>query len=134
VKAPVLPSIDFRAILRDFQNLNPRDVGAWPVVPRVSVLVGVLLLILLAGWFLVWVDQLEALQAKQRTELNLREEFVVKKKQAVNLDLYIQQLNEIDRSCFVTYQNRGMSAGRVRIAIYLDTTISLFDILPDHTN
>ena len=59
---------------------------------------GVLLLILLAGWFLVWVDQLEALQAKQRTELKLREEFVVKKKQAVNLDLYIQQLNEIDRS------------------------------------
>jgi type IV pilus assembly protein PilO len=47
---------------------------------------------------LVWVDQLEALQAKQRTELKLREEFVVKKKQAVNLDLYIQQLNEIDRS------------------------------------
>jgi hypothetical protein len=40
VKAPVLPSIDFRAILRDFQNLNPKDVGAWPVVPRVSVLVG----------------------------------------------------------------------------------------------
>ncbi|MBK8115972.1 MAG: type 4a pilus biogenesis protein PilO [Candidatus Accumulibacter sp.] len=98
MKAPVLPSIDFRAILRDFQNLNPKDVGAWPVVPRVSVLVGVLLLILLAGWFLVWVDQLEALQAKQRTELKLREEFVVKKKQAVNLDLYIQQLNEIDRS------------------------------------
>ena len=98
MKAPVLPSIDFRAILRDFQNLNPRDVGAWPVVPRVSVLVGVLLLILLAGWFLVWVDQLEDLQAKQRTELKLREEFVVKKKQAVNLDLYIQQLNEIDRS------------------------------------
>mgnify|MGYP000876489313 CR=1 FL=1 len=31
-------------------------------------------------------------------ELKLREEFVVKKKQAVNLDLYIQQLNEIDRS------------------------------------
>ena len=53
MKAPVLPSIDFRAILRDFQNLNPKDVGAWPVVPRVSVLVGVLLLILLAGWFLV---------------------------------------------------------------------------------
>jgi len=98
VKAPVLPSIDFRSILRDFQNLNPKDVGAWPVVPRVSVLVGVLLLILLAGWFLVWVDQLEDLQAKQRTELKLREEFVVKKKQAVNLDLYIQQLNEIDRS------------------------------------
>jgi hypothetical protein len=43
VKTPALPSIDFRAILRDFQNLNPKDVGAWPLVPRVTVLVGLLL-------------------------------------------------------------------------------------------
>jgi type IV pilus assembly protein PilO len=55
------------------------------------------LVILLAGWFLVWVEQLESLQAKQRTELKLREEFVAKKKQAVNLDLYVQQ-PERDRS------------------------------------
>jgi type IV pilus assembly protein PilO len=51
VKASALPSIDFRAILRDFQNLNPKDVGAWPLVPRVTVLVGLFLVILLAGWW-----------------------------------------------------------------------------------
>lgn len=98
MKATALPSIDFRAVLRDFQNLNPRDVGAWPVAPRLAVLLGLFVAILLAGWWFVWLDQWDALTKKQQTEERLRQEFVTKKKEAVNLDLYIQQLNEIDRS------------------------------------
>jgi type IV pilus assembly protein PilO len=39
-----------------------------------------------------------SLESKQQTELKLRDEFVAKKKLAVNLDLYVQRLNEIDRS------------------------------------
>lgn len=98
MKAIALPSIDFRAVLRDFQNLNPRDVGAWPVAPRLAALLGLFVAILLAGWWFVWLDQWDALTKKQQTEERLRQEFVTKKKEAVNLDLYIQQLNEIDRS------------------------------------
>ena len=48
------------------------------------------------GFF--WADQFDALENKQQTELRLRDEYVVKKKQAVNLDLYVQRLNEIDRA------------------------------------
>ena len=98
MKASSIAKIDFKAILDDFRNLNPKDVGTWPVVPRVTVLLGLVTLILLAGWWFVWNDQLDALAARQQDELKLREEFVAKKTQAVNLDLYTQQLNEIDRS------------------------------------
>lgn len=98
MKAPKLPVIDYRAVFRDFQNLNPTDVGAWPLAPRLTVLVGLFILILLAGWWFVWVDQIDALEKSRQTEIKLREQFVAKKKQAVNLDLYVQQLNEIDRS------------------------------------
>jgi len=98
MKAPAFPVIDFRAILLDFQNLNPKDVGAWPVAPRVTILLALFVAIMLAGWWFVWVDQLDMLEKKQQTELKLRDEFVAKKKEAVNLDLYVQQLNEIDRS------------------------------------
>lgn len=98
MKAPALPSMDFREILRDFENLNPQDPGAWPVVPRATVLFGVFLTVLFAGWWFIWADQLDSLHGKQQAELALRDQFVTKKKQAVNLDLYIQQLNEIDRS------------------------------------
>ena len=98
MKASSGTQIDVRSILADFQNLNPKDVGAWPLVPRVTVLLGLFAAILIAGWWFVWNDQLDALAARQQDELKLRDEFVAKKTQAVNLDLYTQQLSEIDRS------------------------------------
>jgi type IV pilus assembly protein PilO len=98
MKSPSLPNVDLKAILDDFRNLNPKDVGAWPLIPRASVLLGLAVAILLAGWWFVWSDQLDALAARQQDELKLKEQFIAKKTQAVNLDLYTQQLSEIDRS------------------------------------
>ena len=89
---------DVKTVLDDFRNLNPKDVGAWPVVPRATVLLGLFAVILIAGWWFLWSDQLNALTERQQEELKLRDEYVAKKTQAVNLDLYTQQLNEIDRS------------------------------------
>ena len=98
MKASALRNIDLRSIFRDFQDLNPKDVGTWPLVPRVAILLALFLLILLGGWWFFWDEQLVSLENKQQTELKLRDEFVAKKKLAVNLDLYVQRLNEIDRS------------------------------------
>jgi type IV pilus assembly protein PilO len=98
MKSPSIPKIDFKAVLEDFRSLNPKDVGTWPIVPRVAVLLVLVVVILLAGWWFLWNEQLDALAARQQEELKLRDEFVAKKTQAVNLDLYTQQLTEIDRS------------------------------------
>jgi len=98
MKSPSVAKIDFSAFLNEFRNLNPKDVGAWPLAPRIAVLIGLFALILLAGWWFWWNEQLDTLAQRQQNELKLKEEFVAKKTQAVNLDLYVQQLNEIDRS------------------------------------
>lgn len=98
MKSPSMAKIDFKGFLDDFRNLNPKDVGAWPLAPRVAVLVSLFVAALVAGWWFVWNDQLDTLDARQQQELKLRDEYVSKKKQAVNLDLYTQQLTEIDRS------------------------------------
>lgn len=98
MKSLALSNVNLKAILDDFRNLNPKDVGAWPLIPRASVLLGLAAAILLAGWWFVWSDQLDALAARQQDELKLKEQFIAKKTQAVNLDLYTQQLSEIDRS------------------------------------
>lgn len=93
-----LPSIDFQAIADDFRYLNPNDPGAWPLIPKITVLVGLFAALLLAGWWFVWNDQFAELETKQREEETLKQQYLDKKRQAVNLDLYTQQLAEIDRS------------------------------------
>ena len=98
MNASSVSRIDFKGIIDDFRNLNPKDVGAWPIAPRVATLLGLFVTILVAGWWFLWSDQLGELTTRQQEELKLKEEYVAKKTQAANLDLYTQQLNEIDRS------------------------------------
>jgi len=93
-----LRQVDFQAVMDDFRYLNPNDPGAWPIVPKVSILVGLFLAILLAGWWFVWSGQLNTLESREQEELTLKDQYLLKKRQAVNLDLYTQQLAEIDRS------------------------------------
>lgn len=93
-----VPKIDFQAVIDDFRFMNPNDPGAWPLIPKFTVLFGVLLVLLLAGWWFFWSDQLAELETKQREEDTLKQQYLEKKRQAVNLDLYTQQLAEIDRS------------------------------------
>ena len=90
--------LDLRSLADDFRNLSPKDVGAWPLIPRVSVLLALFVAILAAGWWFVWSDQLDVLEQRRQEETRLREEYIDKKTQAVNLELYKQQMNEIDRS------------------------------------
>lgn len=98
MKGPSMTGLELNALLDDFRNLNPKDVGAWPLAPRVAVLLGLFALILAGGWWFVCSEQLDTLEVRQQDELKLRDDYVNKKRQSVNLDLYTQQLNEIDRS------------------------------------
>lgn len=93
-----LKRFDAKALLDDFRYLNPNDPGAWPVAPKVAILVGLFFAVLLAGWWFVWNDQLTTLDGREQEELALKDQYLLKKRQAVNLDLYTQQLAEIDRS------------------------------------
>ena len=98
MKKPNLPQIDFQAIVEDFRRLNPKDVGTWPIIPKVTMLVSLFIVLVAAGWYFVWQDQMDALENKRNEEVKFKEEFLSKKQQAVNLELHKQQLNEIDRS------------------------------------
>ena len=98
MKLPSMPKLDVRAILDDFRNLNPKDVGAWPLAPRIAFPLMLFALILVAGWYIWWSDQFDMLTQRQQDEVKLKDEFGAKKTQAVNRELYVQQLNEIDRS------------------------------------
>jgi len=87
-----------KQLLEQFRNLNPQDPGAWPPLPKALALLGLFIAILVGGYFGDWAGQLESLDAGQRAEKALKAEYVNKKGQSINLDLYRQQLREIDSS------------------------------------
>jgi len=93
-----LPAIDFQAVAEEFKTLDPKDPGLWPLLPRVVILVGLFILLLASAWWFGWNSQFDELESKAAEETKLKEEWLDKKKQAVNLDEYRKQLAEIDRS------------------------------------
>jgi type IV pilus assembly protein PilO len=86
-------------LLEELQSLDPRDPGRWPLAVRAGA-VGLSFLLLTAVliYFFVWDEQLPELQRREVVEQQLRQEFHTKHSKAVNLDLYKQQLKDIERS------------------------------------
>ncbi|MDQ7989083.1 MAG: type 4a pilus biogenesis protein PilO [Candidatus Dactylopiibacterium sp.] len=84
-------------LVNDFRQLDPNDPGMWPLVPKIVALLVILAFVVAAGWWFDWKEKFETLEAAQQQELKLREEWVGKKRQAVNLDEYRKQLAEMDR-------------------------------------
>jgi type IV pilus assembly protein PilO len=84
--------------LDDFKKLNPKDVGNWPMIPKALALCGLFLLILFAGYWFDWQNQLAELDIAKEKESQLRETFISKKKQAVNLDTYRRQLKDLEQA------------------------------------
>jgi type IV pilus assembly protein PilO len=84
--------------LDDFRRLNFREVGKWPLAPKLIVLALVVLFIVALGAYFDWKDQWDSLQTAEQEEGRLRDQFKEKKAKAINYDLYVQQLAEVEQS------------------------------------
>ncbi len=84
--------------LDDLKNLNPKNPGAWPWPVKIITFGALFVGVVAAGALLDWQDQWEKLQAIKKEEESLKETFLNKKKQAINLDLIKKQLTETQES------------------------------------
>lgn len=84
--------------LDDLRSLNFRDIGSWPLLPKALALTVLVAAIVTLGYFLDWRDQWESLEAAQNEELKLKDQYSQKKAKAINFELYVQQLNEVEQS------------------------------------
>src|SRR4051812_11053564 len=89
-------AINFNAIIDEFKRTNWQDPGTWHAAPKLLVLLAILVAIPIAGFFADTQGQIEELERGQADEVKLKEEYLKKKQQAINLDLHRQQLREID--------------------------------------
>jgi type IV pilus assembly protein PilO len=78
---------NFGASLADqFQGLNGRHPGLWPLAPRLLCGIGVVALAMVLGWFFYWSGQVDELDAGEAAELTLKNDYKVKVQQSINLD------------------------------------------------
>jgi len=89
-------AFNFKELAEEFQRTNWKDPGTWHTAPKILVLLAILAGIPLGGYFAINQGQLEELEQGQQKEVKLKEDYVNKKKQSINLDLHRQQLREID--------------------------------------
>jgi len=82
-------------IVNDFRQMDPNDPGDWPIIPKIVVLFAILVAVIAGSWWFFWKDIQTQTESAQAEEIKLKQEWVEKKKQAVNLDAYKQQLAEM---------------------------------------
>lgn len=93
----MLKGLSFEQIINDFRQIDPNDPGVWPTAPKVVILGALLIALVGCAWWFDWSSQLETLDQRRAEEVKLKEEWLGKKRQAVNLDEYQRQLADIDR-------------------------------------
>ena len=86
-------------LIEELRALDPSDPGRWPLPIRVgAVAVWFVVLALVLSYVFVWQKQRPELQRFEAEEQKLRGEFRDKHSKAVNLEVYKQQLADIERS------------------------------------
>ena len=78
-----------------FKNVNWKDIGNAPALPKLIAMLLLLAAVVAAGWYGYWDGLTEELEKEKGVETKLKAEYVDKKKQAVNLPELKKQLVQV---------------------------------------
>lgn len=79
-----------------FRGLNPNEPGQWPILPKVSAFVVVVLIVVVLGWLLLLATESENLETARAKEPTLKEDYRSKLTQAVNLSELLKQKTQVE--------------------------------------
>jgi type IV pilus assembly protein PilO len=80
-----------------FQGLQGRQPGQWPLAPRLLCAAGVMAAVIGLGYFLYWGGQYEDLERGAQDETRLRNDYRAKMAQAINLEALQAQRQQVDQ-------------------------------------
>ncbi len=75
----------FEGAASQFRGLNPNEPGQWPLLPKTLTFLGVALLMVVAGWFVILSSAHDQLDNEHNKEPTLKNDYHAKLAQAVNL-------------------------------------------------
>jgi len=82
-------------MLSDFRHIDYTDLGSAPTTVRYTLLTLLLIVLAVAGYFLLISDKWDELERVKQEEFALRSDFEVKQQKAANLEAYEAQLEEM---------------------------------------
>lgn len=85
-------------ILEELKSINPKNPGGWPFPIKIAACFAIFLGVLFVGAVFDWQGQWEMQNNIKQEEERLKETFLVKKKEAINLDIIKKQLTETQQS------------------------------------
>lgn len=90
--------MNFTTFLDDLKNVNPKTPGSWPIPIKIAAFACMFVGVVGLGAFFDWQDEWDRLTTISEQEIQLKESYLAKKKQTVNLDLIKKQLIETQQS------------------------------------
>jgi type IV pilus assembly protein PilO len=91
-------NIDLNNITEQFSNLDPDNIGNWPVLVRSLIIVAASLGVLGAVYYFDTQHQLSELERNRQMENTLKSTFETKQAKAASLDAYKNQMVEMEES------------------------------------
>lgn len=86
------------SLMEDLKNINPKNPGSWPWLVKLIALAAIFVAVIFGGAVFDWQEQWETLNVAKEEETKLKEVFLAKKKEAINLDIIKKQLTETQQS------------------------------------
>lgn len=91
-------NLDLENIQEQFSNLDPDNIGNWPILVRSLIVIVCCALVLGATYYFITQDQLAELEQRKAEESQLMATFTQKQKRAASLDAYKAQMQEMEES------------------------------------
>lgn len=84
--------------LDELRNLDLKDLASLPLPVKIAGIIVICMLILGGGYWYVIADELTELERVRQEEQNLRQTYLAKKRLAINLEAYREQMQQMEQT------------------------------------
>jgi len=85
-------------LIEELKNVDPKTPGSWPWLVKITAFVSLFLVVVAAGAVFDWQGEWDSLQRVKQEEETLRDNYLTKKREAINLDIIKKQLIDTQQS------------------------------------
>jgi type IV pilus assembly protein PilO len=82
----------------ELKNVDPKTPGSWPWLIKIAAFVAIFLVVVATGAVFAWQGEWDDLQRVRQEEEKLRDTYLSKKREAINLDIIKKQLIDTQQS------------------------------------